>query len=85
MAGWAGAPTLVFGERKQLFEIFTMVARPEVPLPFALNASRPAALLTECLPVMDAVVLNEHAASLFIAVSAIAAIDLCTPGQSRLH
>lgn len=85
MAGWAGAPTLVFGERKQLFEIFAMVARPEVPLPFALNASRPAAILTESLPVMDAVALNERVATLSIAVSTVTAIDLCTPGQSRLH
>lgn len=75
----------VFDERKQLFEIFAMVARPDVPLPFALNASRPAALLTECLSVMDAVFFNEHAASLFVAVSTVTTVDLCTPGQSRLH
>lgn len=76
---------LVLDQRKQLFEIFALSARPEVPLSFAFGAGRLPALLTGALPIVNVMVFNEHVASHVMAVSAFATVDLCGPGLDRLH
>lgn len=71
---------LRFDEGEHLLKTFAIVARPEMPLLFAFSAGGLAALLTESLPIMDAMLRNERVATLFVAVSAVGTVDLCTPG-----